>query len=486
MICLMIITLYTSRVILDKLGIEDYGIYNVVAGFVSMLGFFSSSLANVSQRFISIALGHNNLLRAQQIYNQHLLLYGLLVLLLLLVGETLGVFIIKTQLVIPSGRTDAALWAFHFALISLSLTLLGTVNNSSIIAHEDMKVYSFVGVVEGLSKLSIAFVLSLVNLDRLTTYSFLLMIVVLLVQAYYALYCHRKYKECSFLWFWDRRTIRETFSFISWNFIGTIIYILKDQGVNVLLNIFCGPIVNAARAISYQINTAICNFNSSFTTSVQPQIVKSYGSGDFGYVKKLFFNSSRYSLLIMWTLCLPVFFYIDELLALWLKVVPEYTSLFTKWVLIDSILATMTNAPWFITLAMGNLRRYVLYCNTTLLLIFPLVYFSLRLGMHPLSAFIIIVIVRNIQIIVILYVLNSQFKYGINAYLIAVVWPAFKIVLASLLIATLAITLLEEYPLLSFVVITLSSLSLTWIIGVSSDEKKFIVNMLKTKIVKML
>lgn len=486
MILLMVVSLYASRVVLDKLGIEDFGIYNVVAGFVLMLGFFSSSLSNVTQRFLNIELGRNDIVRARQIFNQHLILYIGIIILVLIIAETIGLYFVINKLVIPSERLNAALWAYQFALISLSTTLFGIVYNSAIIAHEDMKIYSIVGIVEGLFKLAIAFLLGVANSDRLIIYALLLMIVVAGTQFYYALYCHKKYEECRFLWYWDRSTIHETSAFVGWNFVGTIIYMLKDQGLNILLNIFCGPVVNAARAVSYQVNSAITSFNSNFVTSVQPQIVKSYATGDWAYMNSLFFKSTKYSLFLMWFLCLPVMLYMDNLLSLWLKEVPDYTSAFTFWILIDSILATITNAPWIITMASGELKKYVLYSNSILVLIFPISYLALRIGLSPTSVFIVIAIIRLFQIASILIVVNNQINYGIRNYIIHVILPFIKVCVITVAVSLIIKMVTSSSLIVVFIAIlcicAIVGLSI-WLIGLTAKERLFTIEYIKKKII---
>lgn len=432
MLILLLVNLYTARIVLDKLGIEDYGIYNVVAGFVVMLAFFSSSMSNVTQRFLTIELGKGDGLRARQIFNQHLLLYILIIAGVCVVAETGGLYFVAHKLVIPTERIDAAIWAYQFALVSLGFTLLGIVFNSAIIAHEDMKVYSYVGIAEGLAKLATAYVIGMTTGDRLIVYAFLLMSVAASAQMFYAYYCYQHYKECRYLYYWDRSTIMQTTSFVGWNFVGTIIYMLKDQGVNMLLNLFYGPVVNAARAVSFQVNGAITNFNANFFTSVRPQLMKSYASGDNDYMKQLFFKSTKYSLFLLWLLCFPVMLHIDTLLGVWLKEVPEYTAVFTVWVLVDSILASMTNAPWTIIMATGNLRRYVIYSNGILLLIFPLCYVTMKSGASPVSVFIIIVCVRILHVILTVYISNQQIDFGFKRYVINVLVPAAKVLALTL------------------------------------------------------
>lgn len=474
MIFLMVVSLYTSRVVLDKLGVEDFGIYNLVAGFVLMLGFFSSSLSNVTQRFLNIELAKNDNKRAQEIFNQHLILYVIIILFVLLIAETAGLYFVKNKLVIPAERIGAALWTYQFALLSLTATLLGIVYNSAIIAHEDMKIYSFVGIAEGVAKLGIAFLLGAVGDDRLIVYAFFLMAVVASAQFFYAVYCHRKYEECRLQWYWNRNTVKQTASFVGWNFVGTIIYMLKDQGLNILLNLFCGPVVNAARAVSYQVNSAISSFNSNFITSVQPQIVKSYASGEWDYMFSLFYKSTKYSLYLMWFLCLPVILYMDKLLGLWLKEVPGDTAVFTFWILVDSILATMTNAPWIITMAKGDLKKYVLYSNSILILIFPLSYLALYSGMAPVSVFMIIVAIRILQITSILIVVDSQFHYGIQNFIKQVIYPFAKILVVTIPLSIACVKLLGDSLIMMFIsilIICAITVLIIWLLGLTKNER---------------
>ena len=487
MLILLLVSLYTSRVVLDKLGVEDFGIYNVVAGCVVMLVFFKSSLANVTQRFLNIELGKGDIERARQIFCQHLLLYCAFIIFVLMIGESVGLYFVTFKLVIPPERLDAAVWAYQFALLSVCFTLVGVVYDSAIIAHEDMKVYSVVGVIEGIAKLAIAFVLGIVAMDRLITYAFLLLMVVVVVQMYYAYYCFSRYDECKLRLYWNRETLRQTFSFISWNFVGTIIYMLKDQGVNILLNLFFGPAVNAARAVAYQVNSAISNCNNNFVTSVQPQVVKSYAVGDMAYLNTLFFKSTKYSLLLMWVLCLPVMLYMSELLSLWLKVVPNDTAVFTIWVLIDSILATMTNAPWIITMATGKLRRYVLHSNIILIMIFPLAYIAFKFGAPPLAAFVIIVVVRILQIVAILIEVNSQIHFGLKNYFNSIIAPVLMVVTLSL---PICMAVRYFLPLGSFLSIAgvsalfFITVVLTWFIGITESEKTKVATSLR-KVLKV-
>ena len=302
MMFVMGVSFFTSRVVLDKLGVIDYGIQNVVGGMASMFIFFRSSLSNASQRFFSIAIANGDLEFARKTFCQHQTIYIALAVFVILLAETIGLWFVMYKLVIPSDRLNAALWIYQFALISLVLTLLSVVYDAILISHENMRIYSYVGIYEGIAKLIIAYLISVAPFDRLIFYAMLTMLVALSIRLFYGFYCKKKYNECQFKIVFDKQNIKETTAFISWNFIGTAVWAVNNQGIDILLNLFFGPIVNAAKAIATQINGVITNFTSNFFVSVQPQITKSYANNDFDYLMKLFYASSKYSFFLLWFL----------------------------------------------------------------------------------------------------------------------------------------------------------------------------------------
>jgi len=485
MMALMVITLYTQRVVLDKLGIEDFGIYNIVAGLTSMFTFFSTSLANATQRYLNIELGRNNKAGASKVFSQHIFIYMGFTLIVFIAAETFGLWFVKHKLVIPPDRLTSALWTFHFMVLSVCVTLLCIVFNSAIIAHEDMKVYSYIGIVEGVAKLAIAFIISTVSFDRLIAYSTLLAFVVVAIQIYYGFYCLKHYDECKIRLRADIKSIKQTLGFISWNMLGTVIYMLKDQGLNILLNLFFGPAINAARAISFQVSSAITSFSNNFFMSVRPQMVKSYATGNTNYFIKLFFYSTKYSLFLIWLFCLPAMLCIDDLLALWLKEVPEHTNIFTVWVLADVTLATMTNAPWTAILSVGKMKRYVLFGNGTLLLIFPISYLFLALGHDALSVFIVTFIIRIVQVVAVITISNQYVKFGILAYLRKVIQPAMLVFFFSGIISYIfhLSTGITHATIVNTTVVSSTSITAAIIVcGLSSGERKKIKQVIMQKL----
>lgn len=487
MLLLMFIGIYTSRVILKHLGIEDYGIYNVVGGLTGMLAFFQSSLANATQRFLSVELGKNNKEGATNVFSQFFFIYVFFVILVLIALETFGYWFVANKLNIPPERLSSALVVFHVTVVSLCITLIGTAFNSAIIAHEDMSFYSYLGIFEGVMKLAIAYLIVIGNYDRLIMYALLLFLVVVITQSAYMVWCFRRYEECRIRWFFDKSTISSMSTFFSWNFLGTIIYMTKDQLLNILINIFFGPAINAARGISYQVNSAVLQFTNSIFTSVQPQIVKSYASGNLSFMHKLMFASSKYSVMAFWIIAFPIALNIDFLLNLWLVEVPEYTGAFTIWVLVDSTMALLTNAPWGAALATGKIRNYVLYGNGVLLLIFPIAFFVLTLGASPVSVFITIAAVRCVQILLVVIEANKQVSFGIKNFISSVMIPIIRVCsLSAIFPLLLYFSLGDDW--VGFIIKGFTALAscaiFIWFLGLNVYEREQLAIYIRNKLIR--
>ncbi len=431
MLFLMFITFFSYRVLLDKLGVVDYGLNNAIAGFASMFGLFTSTLSNVTQRYLNIELGKQNLNNANKVFNLHLLIYVIISIIILILAETIGVWFVKEEMVIPPNRMFAAITIFRLTFISLGVTFLGIVFNSVIIAHEEMKIYSYVGVLEGVLKLAIAYMIAFINFDRLIMYSFLLLCVVFFIQFFYAYICFRKYEECKLKFYWNTRDVKETFSLISWNVVGAIVSMFNGQGINILLNIFFGPVVNAARGVAYQIQCCAHNFGANYFTSVKPQLFKSYASNDFEYLKTLFYKSSKFSIYILWMIVFPIMLCVDTVLDVWLIDVPPLTGIFTIWMLAYVVVNSLTNPILSLTLAAGKIKRFVSVGSFVSFLAFPLSYILLRLGYPAVSVFVVMFVVKILYLLTILVVTSSYVDISIKEYFINVIVPGFKVIIFS-------------------------------------------------------
>ncbi len=412
MLVVMAVTLYTSRIILEGLGIEDYGIYNVVGGLAASFMFFSSSLSNSTQRFLNIALGSHNDSLLKKIFNLSILVYGVIALAVFLLIALFGHWLLDAKLVIPDDRIRAANWVLWSFNISLCLTFLGTAYDSVLIAHENMKIFAWVGVLDAFLKLGIAFVILYVESDKLILYSVLIMVATLVTRAIPAVYCHRIYHECALTWDFDFSLFKSLFGFTGWNLIGCFVYMLNNQGMSILLNIFFGPVVNAAKGIATQVDSAVNNFATNFFVAVRPQIVKQYAQGKMDEMVSLIFNSSRYGFYLLWIISLPLMLRVDYVLNLWLTEVPEYTSQFVIWIMIYNLINVLTSPWWSAIQAVGRLRLYTMIGSTVFLLAFPIGWICLYHGLDPTIVFQVLCVVRICYIIVTVNIVRRYIEFN--------------------------------------------------------------------------
>lgn len=484
---LMLITLYTSRVLLDKLGVQDFGIYNVIGGMAGMFTFFSSSLANATQRFLNIELGKGCIDNARLIFQQHFTLYLVIILGVVVVAEPVGLWLIYNKLVIPPDRLVAAIWVFQFALLSLCFTFVGIVFNSEIVSHEDMKVYSYIGVIEGLAKLLICYVIAISDHNRLIFYGFLLMLLTMSIQMTYAIFCFRKYVECKLGILWNKELLKNTAGIVGWNTYGCAVFMVNSTFMNILLNMFFGPIVNAARAISYQIDAALSNFTENFFTSLKPQLIKSYAKEDFSYIHTLVYNSTRYSLYMIFVCSIPVMFCIEPILNLWLKEVPEGTGLFSVLVLIISWITVPKNPLWILVLASGKMRKYQIWGSVILLMAFPVSYILLKMSYPAASVFYVLIVARLIHYLLSVYLVKPIAQYTMKEYFSRVYVPVLRVFVPSLIIHYILVdSFLRNLPL-TFCFMFLSlifNLILIYLCGISNSERKLVLDFIKKRIVR--
>lgn len=484
---LMFISLFTSRVLLDKLGVEDFGVYNVIGGMAAMFTFFSSSLANATQRFLNIELGQNNIAKAKQIFQQHFTLYLVIIIAVIIIAEPIGIWLIYNKLVIPADRLIAAVWVFQFTLLSLAATFIGIVYNSEIVSHEDMKIYSYIGIIDGVAKLLICYIISISDHNRLIFYGLLLLLVNLGIQGSYIRYCIKKYEECKIRLIWKVKLLKETTGIVGWNFIGTLVWMINDNCINLLLNMFFGPVVNAARAISYQINGALLNFTNNFFMSVRPQLMKSYAKGDLGYMNMLLFNSTKYSVYLLYMLAIPIIFCIDQILGVWLKTVPDFTNIFSVLIICYSFICVVHAPLWDVALASGNIKRYQVVGSCIFLLVFPISYVFLKLGYPPTIVFYVMIGVRICFYISSVIIVKSIANYSLWDYFNKIFTPVVIVVVPSLVFHCILKSFLPSSLVWMFVFIFLSLLLnaiIIFSIGLNKSERGYIMNIVRKKISK--
>ena len=476
MLILMAVTFFTSRVILKSLGVVDFGIHNVVGGLALMFVFFRSSLANVTQRDLNIEIGKGNTEKIRYVFRLHQSIYIIIAIFVAIIAETIGLWFVCNKLVIPANRMTAALWVYHFTVISLCITIISVVYDSVLIARENMKIYSYVGIIEGCAKLLIAYIIAISPFDHLVTYGVLLFLLALGLRIFYAYYCSRHYAECNFSFTWNKIDVKRTFTFISWNTIGCLVYIINEQGINMILNMFFGPVVNAARAISYQVSGAIGTFANNFYTSVRPQMTKSYANGDYKYLMNLFYSSSKLSVYLLWIFILPTILCIDQLLELWLGTVPQDTNIFTQLVMIYVLINTLNTPIWSLALAIGELKRYILYGNTIYFMAFPISYILLKMGFPATSVFITMIIIRCIYIGVVLNIVCEYLRFATKNYLFKVILPCIYVILTSSTICYFCTNNMERKLtdiILIFIFSLILNIVIIYTIGITNGERTY-------------
>lgn len=487
MLILMIISFYTTRVVLEKLGFVDFGIYSVVGGLTSMFVFFRSSLSNVTQRYLNIELGRGNVEGARRVFCQHQTLYIIIAVIIVLLLETVGLWFLYHKLVVPPERFTAAFWVYQFMVISLVVTLLSVVYNSAIIAHEDFKIFAYISIFEGVAKLVVAYLIGITPFDRLIFYGLLLVVLSILVRYFYSIFCHRHYEECVFRFDYNKQSIKEAFGMIGWNTAGTAVYAINTQGLDILLNLYFGPVVNAAKSVSGRVNQAVMVFTNSFYTSVRPQLTKSYAAKDTEFMMKLFYQSSKYGFFILWVISLPTMLCIDTLLSLWLGQVPAHTSSFSILVIVYSLVNVLDDPIWSLALSVGKLKWYIIIGSSVFLMSFPISYIFLRMGYAAESVFIVNAVVRAVYILVVIHIIRQYVPLSRIKYLKVVVAPIVAVVMFSGGLSLAFKYFMPEYWFQWMIVGFFSAgiaILCIWTVGLQGNERKFFVKMIREKIFK--
>ena len=396
MLFMMVVSLYTSRIILNALGVEDFGIYNVVGGVVAMFSVVSGSLSAAISRFITYELGKGDQSKLNKIFSASVTIQLILSLIIVVLIESIGVWFLNAKMTIPESRMTAANWVLQFSIITFVINLISVPYNAAIIAHEKMSAFAYISILEAIGKLAIAFLIIISPIDKLVFYALLMCIVAMIVRLTYGYYCKKHFKECTYHFHWDTEILKNMFGFAGWNFIGAIAGVLRNQGNNILLNLFCGTIINAAQGISMQVNNAINQFASNFMTALNPQIIKSYASGNKNYLETLLIQGSRFSYYMLFTLSLPILIETDYILHLWLGTVPDHTVSFVKLILILSMSDALSNSLMTALLATGKIKNYQIIIGSLNLLNFPISYISLRLGCVPEITILIAIIISQL------------------------------------------------------------------------------------------
>ena len=485
MILLMLVSLYTSRVVLSALGVEDYGIYNVVGGVVAMFGFLNGAMATSTQRYLTFELGRKDGNRLHTVFITSVNIHLLIAIIVVLLAETLGLWFLNNKMVIPESRADAAMWVYQFSVLSAAVMFASVPYNATIIAHERMGVFAYVSIFEAVMKLVIALALCLFHGDRLILYGIMLLCVQVLVRIIYGVYCRRYFEEARYELRFDRCLFREMLSFSGWNLWGSTASVAMTQGLNILLNIFFGPVVNAARGVAVQVQSVVMHFASNFQTALNPQIIKSYASKELSYMRSLIFRSSRFSFCLLFCLSLPVFIETDMLLVLWLKEVPEYSSVFLRLILCVTIIQSVSGPLMTSAQATGKVRVYQSVVGCILVMVLPAAYIVLKLGGSPVSVFITEIVVCAVAFIVRLLIVRSIIRFRLRIFFTNVLLRCVLVAIAAVVIPLLLKMFIGDSIMSSLIVCAVSVISAssaTFLIGMTRSERTTIFKAVRSKL----
>lgn len=484
MILIMIVSLYTSRIILKELGVMDYGIYNVVGGIVTMFSFINASMSTSTQRFITFALGENDTIKLKKIFSISLLVHIGIAIIIALLAETVGLWFLNNKLTIPAERMYAANWVYQFSVFIFCTNITQVPYNAELIAHEKMGIYAYISIVEAVLKLLIVYLLSISPIDKLITYAFLLLCVQFIIRISYKIYCKRNFEECTFTFIKEWTLAKEMTSFAGWNAIGSIAWMFRGQGINMLLNIFFGPTINAAKGIATQVSNAIYSFVGNFQTALNPQITKDYAKKNVKEMENLVYSGTKYSYFLLLLLSLPICFNIDFILNLWLTEVPQYTSIFVIMTIIDGLIAIIFGTPFMTSVsATGNIKNYQIVVNSCIMLSLPISYIFLKLGFNVISVFVILIFISAISGVLRFYFCKRLIGFSVSHLIDKVLKPIFVTTVFSLIPSIIVIYFSYGNSVLRFFVTgtvsLLSTLLSCWFIGLSQHERTYILQYIK-------
>lgn len=486
MFLMMGVSIYTSRIVLNTLGIEDYGLYNVVAGFISLFAFLNGAMSAATQRFLNFEIGQQNSKRLQSVFITSTNIHICISIIVLIISETFGLWFLYNYLSIPTERLNAVVWVYQFSILSTIVLIMSVPYNACIIAHEKMSAFAYISILEICSKLAIVYILPLTEIDRLKLYAILMFIIQLIIRFIYGIYCKKNFKETHYKVEFNKKLFYEMCTFASWNLFGTIAAIGFTQGVNVLLNIFFGPSINAARGIAVQVQNAIKNFSTNFQTAINPQITKTYAENNLDYMHSLIFTSSRISVYLLLLLSLPIIIETEQILLWWLNVVPEYTAIFIKLILIISIIDSLASPIIQGALATGHIKKFQTIIGSILLSIVPFSYLALKINSSPLWPFIIHLIITIVCLYIRLKIISPQIKMKSKEYYYKVIVPIIKVSVTCAIIPISIHYALPSSPLRVICVfitsILFTSIS-TYFLGMNRYEKKFLLGKIKQSLI---
>jgi len=474
MIFVMLITLYTSRIVLERLGVEDYGIYNIVAGIVVLFAFLQTAMTNASQRYISYELGKGNLENVKRIFSMNMTTYISISVLVFIVSETIGLWFLNTQIKIPPERIYAANWVYQYSVFAFIQNIVRIPYNASIVAYEKMSFYAYFSVIEAILKLLIVFLLGFSLFDKLILYAFLLFIVSVICTLLYKVYCCRKFSTCRYHYFWDKDLYKSMLGFSGWTMLGGVANVSAQQGGNIILNVYSGIVANAAFAIANQVGYAVYSFSSGFKVAFNPQITKLYSTSDIVHLNTLIEKTSLLSYYLILVVALPFVVNADVFLEMWLGNVPEYAVVFCQIMIIYQMIDAFQAPLNTLIMASGKVRFYNLWLSTLIFLNIPVSLYLLSIGESPYYVLIVRASINALTAFIRIVHIAYFMKFPISRYLFTVL----SRILAVTIIAIICYGLLHwfariRYAFLESFILFLLILIIIYSFGVSKEDRAY-------------
>ena len=483
MIIVMGIGLYTVRAILDLLGVVDYGIYNVVGGVVGMFQFLNGTLATSSQRYFSIELAKGDMKRLNQWFSLNILVFSIFILAFIIIAETVGLWFVNTQMTIPAERLTAANAVYQLSILSFCVSFLNVPYNALIIAHERMSAFAYISIVEAFLKLVIVYILTVISWDRLIVYGILMFVTSLGISSSYMFYNRFHFSESKFKPYWNKRDIIELLGFSGWHFLGTFSVVVRSQGINILLNLFFSPAINAARAVAFQVYNAVYQLSNNFFVAVKPQMYKSYAIGDLNGLNKLVFQSTVICTYLVSILVLPILTNTSYILGLWLKEIPDHAIVFTQLVLINGLIDASNGCTLAPALATGKIKKFQIIVDIPIFLNLPVSYIVLNLGADPAATMIVSIFFSVVTCVTKAYLLRPMISFPFGKYLVLLVRLLVASLMAMLIIYFLFYNVAEDIvslimqSVVSVIIITMLYITIV----LSNDELNSVIKIVRSK-----
>lgn len=485
MLITMGVSLYTSRVILRVLGVEDFGVYNVVGGVVTMFAFMNAAMSSATQRYITFAIGESDKQRLKAVFSTSVQIHFIISFIVFVFAETFGLWYVLTKLVVPENREIAAMWVYQCSVLTSIIGIVSVPYTAVIVAHERMSAFAYMSILEVLFKLLIALCLIFIPIDKLTSYAVLGLVVQIIMRYVYLRYSVKHFDESKYHRVYDKQLFKEMISFAGWSFFGNFASVLSGQGVNMVLNMYFGPVVNAARGVAVQVQSAVHQFANNFQMAVNPQITKSYALGELEQMHTLMFRSARFSFFLLFILVLPILLETNFILTLWLKTIPQNAVIFTQIMLYTTLLNPFSSPLTIANQATGKIKTYQLIVGGTLMLVLPISYLLLEHGLPAFSVFIVSFIVETIAIFLRMYQLRGLINLPVTKYFKHIYIPVLLFVILSIIAPIFVKSMLcEGWVRFILVVITciFSIAGTFFLVGLTKVERDFLIHKVESVI----